>query len=323
MATKRTNILITGANGQIGTVLTSELKNIYGGDKIITSDIRPPQNEDEYVTFINLDVLDREALYDTVEKYNIGQVYHLAAILSAKGEQMPLKAWDVNINSLFNVLEAARHYELKVFFPSSIAVFSRHTPPKNTPQHTVMEPETVYGISKVAGESWCQYYYEKYGVDVRSVRYPGIIGYNSEPGGGTTDYAVGIFHKAIQEEPFECYLSADTRLPMMYMPDAIRATIELMQAEAEKLTIRTSYNISGMSFSPDEIKSAIQKHVTDFEVKYNPDYRQKIAESWPESIDDSIARQDWQWKPEYGLDDMSHDMLDHLREQLNSADISR
>ena len=322
MAKTGSNILITGANGQIGTVLTSELKSIYGGDKIITSDIRPPQNEDEEVTFINLDVLDREALFDTVEKYNIGQVYHLAAILSAKGEQMPLKAWDVNINSLFNVLEAARQFELKIFFPSSIAVFSRHTPQKDTPQHTVMEPETVYGISKVAGESWCQYYHDKYGVDVRSVRYPGIIGYNSEPGGGTTDYAVGIFHKAVQDEPFECYLEAHTRLPMMYMPDAIRATIELMRAEADKLSIRTSYNISGMSFSPEEIKRAIQKQVPGFEVKYNPDYRQKIAESWPESIDDSVARQEWQWKPEYGLDEMSRDMLDHLREQVNSADIS-
>ncbi|MCB0585837.1 MAG: NAD-dependent epimerase/dehydratase family protein [Phaeodactylibacter sp.] len=305
-------ILVTGANGQIGTVLTEELRRRFGTSAVLSTDIR--QTGANNILFEELDVLDSARLSALIEKYGVKQIYHLAAILSAKGEKNPKWAWEINMAGLFNILEAARKYGLRVFFPSSIAVFGGMTPRVDTPQHAVLQPETVYGISKVAGENWCQYFHQKYGVDVRSVRYPGIIGYESLPGGGTTDYAVEIFHSAVKGEAYECFLGPDTRLPMMYMPDAIRATLELMEAPSEKIRIRSSYNLAGVSFTPAEVKEEIQKHYPAFEVSYKPDFRQEIASSWPESIDDSYAREHWGWKPQYGLPEMASDMLEHLRE---------
>ena len=305
-------ILITGALGQIGSVLTAALREQYGDDAVIATDIRDP--EEDVGRFIILNVLDRIKLGEVMKKYKITQVYHLAAILSAKGEQNPKWAWEINMNGLFNILEACRNHSVeKVFFPSSIAVFGSRTPRQHTPQDTVLYPETVYGISKVAGENWCLYYNKKYDMDIRSVRYPGIIGYQSMPGGGTTDYAVEIFHKAIAGESYTCFLKPDTRLPMMYMYDTIRATINLMEAPQDNITIRTSYNLSGMDFTPAEITAEIQKHIPDFQVSYAPDFRQVIAESWSESIDDSIARRDWHWQPEYDLAKMTEDMIVKLR----------
>lgn len=304
-------ILITGANGQIGTVLTEALQDHYGKQQVLATDIRPHNHQDG--PFEILDVLDRDRLEVLVREHRITQIYHLAAILSARGEQKPRTAWDVNLNSLFNILQAAKNHQLRVFFPSSIAVFGSETPRLDTPQHTVLFPETVYGISKVAGEFWCRYFHHRFGVDVRSVRYPGIIGYQSLPGGGTTDYAVEIYHQAVKEERYECFLRADTRLPMMYMPDAIRATLELMTAPAGKIKVRTSYNLSGISFTPAEVAAEIRKHLPGFEVTYKPDFRQKIADSWSESVDDSEARRDWGWRPEFDLATMTMDMLEHLR----------
>ncbi|MCP3933345.1 MAG: NAD-dependent epimerase/dehydratase family protein [Bacteroidetes bacterium] len=310
---RKDRILVTGANGQIGTVLVRTLRKKYGENNVIASDITAP-NDNSY-PFESLDILDTRHLYALINQYRITQIYHLAAILSAKGEANPHLTWEINMEGLFNILEAARMHNLRVFFPSSIAVFGGPTPRKLTPQDTPMVPETVYGISKVAGEHWCNYYYKKFGVDVRSVRYPGIIGYESLPGGGTTDYAVEIYHKAAKRKPYKCFLREDTRLPMLYMPDAIRATLEIMEAPTDKLSVRTSYNLAGISITPEEITNAIQKHVPDFKVNYVPDFRQAIADSWSESIDERPAQKDWNWQIEYDLEAMTKDMLEHLLEQ--------
>ncbi len=310
---KNDKVLVIGANGQLGSVLTRALRDQFGTDNVLATDIRMPLEEEG--PFELLDIVDRRQLDRLARKYRITQIYHLAAILSAKGEQNPKLAWDVNINGLFNALELAREEKLRLFFPSTIAVFGSHTPRQNTPQETIIHPETVYGISKAAGENWCQYYHLKFGVDVRSLRYPGVIGYQSMPGGGTTDYAVEIFHYAVRNEPYTCFLKPGARLPMIYMADAIRATLELMNAPEEQVTVRTSYNLAAMSFTPAELVEAIQKHYPGFVTRYEPDFRQNIAESWSESIDDSAARRDWHWKPEYDLQGMTEDMILHLKEQ--------
>jgi threonine 3-dehydrogenase len=310
---KSEKILITGANGQIGTVLTEALRETYGVDHVIASDIR--DNGDKKGRFTLLDVMDRKAMQNVVQQEGITQIYHLAAILSARGEQDPVGTWEINMGGFFNVLETAKDLELnKVFFPSSIAVFGSRTPRRDTGQEAFLDPETVYGISKTASEYWCQYYHHRYGVDVRSVRYPGIIGYQSLPGGGTTDYAIDIFHKAVQGVNYNCFLEADTCLPMLYMEDAVRATLEIMEAPAEKIKIRTSYNLAGMSFTPSELADEIRKHIPDFSITYEPDFRQKIAEAWSESVDDTPAREDWGWQEKYDLAKMTEDMLVHLRE---------
>ena len=309
-------VLITGAHGQIGSVLTKSLRRRYGADNILATDIR--DIHDPEGQFAQLDALDAKRLLALIDTYRIDVVYHLAAILSAKGEQIPQQAWQINMDSLFNVLEAAKNKQLQLFFPSSIAVFGENTPRDDTPQETIMQPSTVYGISKLAGENWCQYYYLKYGVDVRSIRYPGIIGYQSLPGGGTTDYAVDIYHKAMLAEPFTCFLAPDMKLPMMYMDDAIRATIELMEAPINQIRVRTAYNLSGMCFSPQEQAQAIRKWKPDFSISYAPDFRQQIAASWPNSIDDSVAQQDWGWKPEYNLDRMTQEMLEQLKNKYQA-----
>jgi nucleoside-diphosphate-sugar epimerase len=308
-------ILVIGASGQIGVELTMALRKIYGNSNVIASDLREQNPLLEGTgPYVSLDVMNKEMLHVQVIRQGITQIYLLAAILSATGEKNPNLAWSLNMQSLLNVLDIAKEEHLtKVYWPSSIAVFGPTSPKKNCPQQTVIEPSTVYGISKYAGEFWCNYYFHRYGVDVRSLRYPGLISYKSQPGGGTTDYAVEIFHAAKDGEQYECFLKEDTYLPMMYMPDAIRATIELMEAPKEKISIRTSYNLSGMSFSPKEITEEIQKHVIDFDTTYKPDYRQQIADSWPQSIDDSVARKDWNWKNEYDLAAMTKDMLDNLK----------
>lgn len=307
-------ILVIGASGQIGVELTLALRKIYGGANVVASDLRE-ENPLLHGTgpYVSLDVMNKEMLHVQIIRQNITQVYLLAAILSATGEKNPNLAWSLNMQSLLNVLDIAREEKLhKVYWPSSIAVFGPTSPKHQCPQQTVIEPVTVYGISKYAGEFWCNYYHHRFGVDVRSLRYPGLISYKSAPGGGTTDYAVEIFHEAVEEQQYTCFLKEDTYLPMMYMPDAIRATIELMEADAAKINIRTSYNLSGMSFSPKEIGAAIQGHMPDFKMFYQPDYRQQIADSWPASIDDSVARNDWGWKEEYDLAGMTADMLKHI-----------
>ncbi len=310
------NILVIGACGQIGVELTLELRKIYGGAQVVASDLR---EENDLLKgtgpYVSLNVMNKEMLHVQVIRQNITQIYLLAAILSATGEKNPNLAWNLNMQSLLNVLEIARDEQIqKVYWPSSIAVFGPTSPKKNCPQQTIIEPITVYGISKYAGEFWCNYYYHRYGLDVRSLRYPGLISYKSEPGGGTTDYAVEIFYAALAEKKYHCFLKEDTYLPMMYMPDAIRATIELMEADANNISVRTSYNIEGMSFSPKEITSEIQKHIPEFRTIYEPDYRQKIAESWPQNIDDCIAEKDWKWKPAYNLSNMTSDMLLNMHE---------
>ena len=307
-------ILVIGASGQIGVELTLALRKMYGNANVVASDLR---EENDLLKgtgpYVSLDVMNKEMLHVQVIRQNITQIYLLAAILSATGEKNPNLAWSLNMQSLLNVLDIAREENLhKVYWPSSIAVFGPTSPKQNCPQQTVIEPVTVYGISKFAGEFWCNYYNRRYGVDVRSLRYPGLISYKSAPGGGTTDYAVEIFHEALEEKKYECFLREDTYLPMMYMPDAIRATIELMEADASKISIRTSYNISGMSFSPKEIALEIKKHIPDFSISYKPDYRQAIADSWPQSIDDTVARNDWGWKEEFALERMVGDMLENL-----------
>ena len=304
-------ILVVGAGGQIGSVLTEALRLRYGADRVIATDIRPLHDPSGPSAI--LDALDRAALDAACAQYNVTQIYHLAAILSATGEKDPMRAWDINMNGLFNVLEIARLRQLdKVYFPSSIAVFGSNARHDGTPQNENLTPETVYGISKAAGENWCNYYHKRYGLDVRSLRYPGIVGYQSPPGGGTTDYAVDIYHYAVADKPYVCFLKPDARLPMMYMDDAIRATIEIMEAPAEQIRIRTSYNISAISFTPAEIAASIQRLRPGFRVDYAPDFRQQIAESWPARIDDSAARADWGWNHRFDLDAMTDDMLAHL-----------
>jgi len=307
-------ILVIGAQGQIGSVLTESLKKLHGTHNVVATDIRAPQQYEG--VFEILDVTDVSALESCISRHSITQIYHLAAILSAKGESIPIKAWEFNMGTFFNVMEASKKFNIeKVFFPSSIAAFGPSTPQENTPQFTVMIPETVYGISKSCAEDWCQYYFMKFGIDVRSLRYPGIIGYQSLPGGGTTDYAVDIYHKAVNGEDFSCFLESTATLPMIYMEDAIRATIQLMEAPKENVKIRTSYNLAGMSFSPAEIYDSIKKLYPDFNIKYEPDFRQAIAASWPKSIDDSSAKEDWGWKPKYDLHSMTKDMLYQLELQ--------
>jgi nucleoside-diphosphate-sugar epimerase len=310
------NILVIGASGQLGSELTTTLREVYGEQRVIASDVNLPTKElADTGIFEKLDVLDAQQLGALIDKYRITQIYHLAAMLSATGEKNPKFAWKLNVNGLLNVLDVAVEKKLsKIYWPSSIAVFGPHTPADHTPQHTIMDPNTVYGISKQAGERWCEYYFQHYGVDVRSLRYSGLIGYRALPGGGTTDYAVDIYHKALDGTPFECFLSENTYLPMMYMPDALRATIELMEADSERVKIRSSYNLAGLSFSPKELAQSIRKFIPDFNITYQPDFRQQIADSWPNSIDDSPARQDWGWQPAYTLDQMTEDMLVHLKQ---------
>ena len=308
-------ILIIGACGQIGTELTQKLRKIYGTENVIASDIRK-LNVDVVNSgpFEVINALDFNQIEHLVEVHQITDVYLMAALLSATAEKNPAFAWDLNMNSLFHVLNLAKAGKIKkIFWPSSIAVFGPTTPKENTPQYTIMEPSTVYGISKQSGERWCEYYHNLFGVDVRSIRYPGLISWSSPPGGGTTDYAVDIYHKALENQSYECFLSAETKMPMMYMDDAIAATIQIMQAPAEQIKIRSSYNLAAMSFTPTEIAAEIQKHIPDFTISYAPDFRQKIADSWPASIDDSRAREDWGWNHHFTLDNMTVDILEHLK----------
>lgn len=307
-------ILIVGACGQIGSELTHKLRSIHGNDNVIASDINYG-NLDIVNSgiFEIIDAQDYSSLKICVEKHEINTVYLMAAMLSATGEKFPMKAWDLNMDSLFNVLNLAKNKSIeKVFWPSSIAVFGPTTPNSNTPQYTVMEPSTVYGITKQVGERWCEYYFNKYQVDVRSVRYPGIISWKTLPGGGTTDYAVDIYHKALANNSFECFLSENTALPMMYMEDAIDATLKIMDAPSENIKIRSSYNLAAISFTPQEVADSIKAHLKDFKISYKPDFRQEIADSWPKSIDDSHARMDWNWKYNFDLEAITQEMLSNL-----------
>ncbi len=311
----RDKILVIGASGQIGVELTLALRQMYGEANVVASDLR---EENPLLKgtgpYVSMDVMNKEMLHVQIIRQNITQVYHLAAILSATGEKNPGLAWHLNMQGLLNVLEIAHEEKLhKVYWPSSIAVFGPTSPKQHCPQQTIIEPTTVYGISKYAGEFWCNYYFNRYGVDVRSLRYPGLISYKSAPGGGTTDYAIEIFHEALEEKKYTSFLKEDTYLPMMYMPDAIKATIELMEADAKNISVRTSYNVSSMSFSPKEIGEEIRKHIPEFTMDFAPDYRQNIADSWPQSIDDSVARKDWGWQHEYDLERMVKDMLENLK----------
>lgn len=309
-------ILIIGANGQIGTELATELARLHGPEAVVTSDLAP-KGRVPALQHEALDVTDAGALATVVKRHKITQIYHLAAALSANGEKHPMWAWDLNMKGLLNVLELARHEKLeKVFWPSSIAAFGPNTPAVDTPQTTVMDPTTVYGISKLAGERWCDWYHAKHGVDVRSLRYPGLISWKTPPGGGTTDYAVEIFHAAIKEGRYTCFLEAQQALPMMYMPDALRATIELMNAPADAVRQRGSYNLAGVSFTPERIAASIRRHLPDFEIDYAPDFRQAIAASWPQRIDDSAGQADWGWTLRYDLDAMVDDMLQELTREL-------
>jgi len=311
-------ILVIGCSGQIGSELTLELRRMYGDSNVVATDIRPaPADILESGPFEILDVLDAGKLQLICEHEKITQVYHLAAILSGNAEKRPMPSWDINMRSLFNVLEISKALKIrKIFWPSSIAVFGPTTPRMNTPQYTIMEPNTVYGISKLAGERWIEYYYQKYGVDTRSLRYPGLISYKTEAGGGTTDYAVEIFYEAIRNGNYECFLSSETALPMMFMPDAIKATIDVMEAEASKLTLRSSYNVAGICFTPHTLANEIKKHISGFEITYKPDFRQAIADSWPDCIDDSVAQKDWGLTYEYDLPRMTQVMIDEVRKKL-------
>lgn len=309
------SILILGACGQIGTELTMALREKHGSGSIVASDIREGSKTlMDSGPFELLDATDYEAIENVVMHYEIEEVYLMAAMLSATAEKFPMRAWNLNMNSLFNVLNLAKDKKIdKVFWPSSIAVFGPNTPKDETPQHTMMEPSTVYGISKQSGERWCEYYHKKYGVDVRSVRYPGLISWKTQPGGGTTDYAVEIFHKALSDKKYTSFLTEWTKLPMMYMDDAIRATINLMEAEPEHLQIRSSYNLGAMSFAPRELAACIKEHIPDFEIFYAPDFRQEIANTWPASVDDSKASQDWGWEPTFDLEKTTDVMLKSLK----------
>jgi nucleoside-diphosphate-sugar epimerase len=318
---KNEKVLILGACGQIGVELTIALRKKYGNSNVVATDI---QVEHELLKgtgpFYSLNVMDAPAILALIKKEGVTQIYLLAALLSATGEKDPMRAWDINMHSLLQVLEMAVQEKLtRIYWPSSIAVFGPTTPREHTPQQTIAEPSTVYGISKYAGELWCQYYRQRYGLDVRSLRYPGLVSWKGEPGGGTTDYAVDIYYEALQKGHFTCFLSEDTYLPMMYMDDAIRGTIELMEAPLEKIKSTMAYNISAMSFSPKEIAASIQKHIPEFKIDYAPDFRQQIADGWPKSIDDRAAQADWGWKNNYDLNDMSADMLKHLKDKLEPA----
>jgi len=314
-----TNILLLGAGGQVGVELTKRLREIYGNDHVIASDIKQETETDLDGRYLMLNVLDGKLLSDIIQEYKITQVYHLAALLSATAEKNPMFGWELNMQSLLNVLNIAKDQKLeRVYWPSSIAAFGVNTPRHNTPQNCIMDPNTVYGISKLAGERWCEYYFQKYGVDTRSIRYPGLISWAAEPGGGATDYAIHIFHQAILHGKYECFLSADTELPMLYMPDAINATVNIMTTEAVNIKQRGSYNLAGFSVTPAQLAVEIKKHIPEFEITYKPDFRQGIADSWPASIDDSDARKDWNWNHEYDLTKMVTDMLHHLKIKLNS-----
>jgi len=309
-------ILVTGALGQIGSELTFALRKKHGSDAVIASDIKndPPQKFLKTGPYEICDVTERENLIKTIEKFNIEIIYHMSAVLSAKGEKNPSLAWDVNLNGTYNILETAREFHLtRVFIPSSIAVFGPETPRENTPQETIIQPKTIYGITKVSGELLGDYYVYRHGVDVRGCRYPGIISHETLPGGGTTDYAVDIFYKAITTKQFTSFLKPDTMLPMMYMPDCLKATFQLMEADFSKLHHHASFNVSGMSFTPQDLATEIQKHIPDFKCDYQPDYRQEIAESWPKTIDDSAARKEWGWNPDHDLETMTEDMLRVLK----------
>ena len=308
-------ILIIGASGQIGNELTMYLRNMYSNQNVIASDIREASNVVmESGPFEILDAMDYPAIEKIVTNYNITDVYLMAAMLSATAEKYPIKGWDLNMTSLFNVLNLAKDKKIeKVFWPSSIAVFGPTTPKTNTPQHTIMEPATVYGISKQTGERWCEYYHKRYGVDVRSIRYPGLISYKTPPGGGTTDYAIEIFHKALKDKKYTCFLTAQTALPMMFIDDAINATVNIMLAPPQKIKIRNAYNLAALSFNPQELAASIQKHIPDFTINYKPDFRQAIADSWPASIDDAVARKDWEWQHTIDLDKMTKIMIDNLK----------
>lgn len=308
-------ILIIGACGQIGTELTLYLRKKFGNHKVIASDIREGDRElMESGPFEIVDAMDYHAIEEVVIQYEITDVYLMAAMLSATAEKFPMKGWNLNMDSLFHVLNLAKDKKIeKVFWPSSIAVFGPSTPKTGTPQRTIMEPTTVYGISKQTGERWCEYYYNRYGVDVRSIRYPGLVSYKTLPGGGTTDYAVDIYHKALKHNKYICFLKAGTTLPMMFMDDAIKATVSIMEAEKEHIKIRSSYNLSAMSFSPEQIAQSIKQHIPEFQITYEPDFRQAIADSWPQSIDDGQARNDWNWKSEFSLDEMTDIMLANLK----------
>jgi len=312
-------ILVIGCSGQIGSELVLELRNIYGNGNVFATDIKnPPDEVRDTGPFQILDVLDYKNLLHFVVRHKITQVYNLAAVLSGNAEKIPLQAWDINMKALMNTLQVAQQSDAKkLFWPSSIAVFGPTTPRHNTPQLTVMEPNTVYGISKLAGERWGEYFFNKYGVDFRSVRYPGLISYKTEPGGGTTDYAVEIFFEAIRNNSYECFLSENTALPMMFMDDAIKNTIKLMEADADSLSLRSSYNMAGISFTPEQIAVEIKKHMPDFSINYKPDFRQAIADSWPASIDDSVARNDWGLVDEFDIEKMSSHMLTKINERLN------
>lgn len=306
------NILVIGAGGQLGCALTQGLRDRYPGATVLATDIKAPEGIEG--NFELLDATDKKALHAVLRKHKINQVYHLAAVLSAKGEQDPEMAWRLNMDSLLYVLQAAVEFHLaKVYWPSSIAVFGPMTPRENTPQHTVTDPTTIYGITKIAGERLCAWYHARYGVDVRSLRYPGLIGYTSRAGGGTTDYAVDIYFEAIHRRKYTCFLKPDTYLPMMFMNDAIRATLELMEADPDRVRLHSAYNIAGISVCPRDVADAIREYIPDFEISFAPDYRQAIADSWPKSVDDTAARRDWNWKPAYGLKEMTASMLSHLQ----------
>jgi len=308
-----TKVLITGSSGQIGSELIEELAKKFGQKNVIGLDLNKPA--DLKYEFVKLDATDFEGLKKVVEDYRINEIYHLVSLLSATGEKNPDLAWKVNMQSLKNVLDIAKEKKLKVFWPSSIAAFGPTTPKENTPQRTILEPNTMYGVTKVAGELLCNYYFYKFGVDVRSVRFPGLISWKTPPGGGTTDYAVAIFYEAIQKGYYQCFVLPDTTLPMMYMPDAIRSIIQIMDAPPEKIKIRTSYNLAAISFKAKELAEELKKYI-DFKIDYVPDYRQKIADSWPKSIDDSAARADWGWKHKFGLKEMTKDMFENLSKKL-------
>lgn len=317
---KKDNILVIGASGQIGTELTTALRRQHGAFRVIAADLKPvtPELEEEG-PYEQLDVLNARAVGSVMDRHDITQVYLLAALLSVTGEQQPMKAWQLNVQSLLNILEMAREKKVaRVFWPSTIAVFGPDAPKDNCPQYARLQPVTMYGVSKAAGENLCQYYYSRYGVDVRSLRYPGLISHQAQPGGGTTDYAVDIFYQALAKGSYTCYLRPDTRLPMLYMPDAIRGTLELMAAPASKLSVRTSYNLGGPHFTPAELAAAIANHLPDLSFEYQPDFRQGIADSWPRSIDDQPARRDWGWEYQYGLSALTRDMLIHLSQKSES-----